>query len=341
MDLIYMNGNMSDVGVLQDYEFDLAFGADENSFECKIPSDMHCCEAGYFLYIEGTEYGGIIDSLEVITETAEVIYYGRTWHGILQSKIIAPLQANEPSFPGITFKTTDSGGNSMIDRYLIISGDLNTCLRFLLHRASLDSLFAAPAYMANIPITNFQFDRYINGYNGIIKLLSSVGKKLHISYIDEKVLIEAVNRYDYASDGEFDSSLVQMQLKKRVNSVNHLVCLGSGELENRTVINLYADTHGNISTVQTQFGLEEYADKYDFPNVESPEELMTQGIEHLKKLWEEDSLVIKLDDNSDFFGIGDTVGAKDSVTGISASAVIQKIIVQIINNQISISYEVG
>ena len=83
MDLIYMNQDMVDIGVLQDFEMDLAFGANENNFECRVPSSMHCCEAGYYLYIEGTEYGGTVDTLEVVRETQEVIYYGRTWHGIL------------------------------------------------------------------------------------------------------------------------------------------------------------------------------------------------------------------------------------------------------------------
>ena len=32
MDLIYANNQMEDIGVLLDYEFDLAFGSDENDF---------------------------------------------------------------------------------------------------------------------------------------------------------------------------------------------------------------------------------------------------------------------------------------------------------------------
>ena len=46
MDLIYTNSNGVDQGVLQDYEIDLAFGADENNLECRVQSGNHCCEAG-------------------------------------------------------------------------------------------------------------------------------------------------------------------------------------------------------------------------------------------------------------------------------------------------------
>ena len=86
MDLIYTNSAREDIGVLLDYELDLAFGADENNFECRIASASHCCEAGSLLYMEGTEYGGIVDSIQSDTEAQEITYIGRTWHGILNSK---------------------------------------------------------------------------------------------------------------------------------------------------------------------------------------------------------------------------------------------------------------
>ena len=36
MDLIYTDAARHDIGILSGYSFDLAFGADENDFECKI-----------------------------------------------------------------------------------------------------------------------------------------------------------------------------------------------------------------------------------------------------------------------------------------------------------------
>ena len=128
---------------------------------------------------------------------------------------------------------------------------------------------------------------------------------------------------------------------KNFRTVNHLVCLGSGELEDRTVVHLYADENGNISQEQTQFDLMEYAAVYDYSAVESEEELVKQGTEHLKSLWNTDEMVIKLDDTSDKYHVGDIVGATDSATGLSGSAKISKKIVTIQDGLISISYEVG
>lgn len=341
MDLIYMNSQMVDQGILQDFEMDLAFGANENNFECRIPSNMHCCNAGDYLYIEGTEYGGTVDSIEVVSATGEVIYYGRTWHGILGSKVIMPLKSGEASTADVTIKDVDSKGASYVDRYLVISGEANKCIQFLVDRLGLSSLFTAFGGASGVSIKNFQFDRFTDGYSGIVKMLNSAGMRLAVDYQDEKVTLSAKPQYNYASDEEFDPELVNMQLKKNVKRVNHLVCLGSGEMENRMVIHLYVDANGNISQTQTLFGMDELTGVYDYSAIESEEELLNQGVEHLKSLWVPDEMVIKLDDSSDFYHVGDKVGATDSVTGLSAIATINKKIVTIKDGLISISYEVG
>lgn len=315
-----MNSDMVDIGVLQDFEMDLAFGANENNFECRVPNSMHCCGAGYYLYIEGTEYGGTVDSIEVDSESKEIAYCGRTWHGILASKIIVP----------------DSGS-----AYLSVSGDAHSILSTMISRFGLSNLFAVVGSSSGVNISNYQFDRFTDGYTGIVKMLNSVGLRLQIEYMDGKVVLSTAKQYNYATDEEFDPDLINMQLIKKIRTVNHLVCLGSGELENRTVIHLYADENGNVSQTQTQFGLDEYAAVYDYSSVESAEELLKQGTEQLKSLWQPDEMVIKLDDSSDSYNIGDIVGATDSVTGISATAMIRKKIVTIQDGLISISYEVG
>ena len=99
MDLIYTDERRQDVGVLKDYTFDLAFGSDENDFELTLDAKNHCCTPDCLLYIENTEYGGIVDGLGVVTNDNNLSYKGRTWHGVLASKIIAPRtvsgEANE------------------------------------------------------------------------------------------------------------------------------------------------------------------------------------------------------------------------------------------------------
>ena len=315
-----MNTFKEDVGVILDYELDLAFGKDENNFELCIQSEAHCCEAGYYLYIEGTEYGGIIDGIKSDTESKEVTYLGRTWQGLLNSKIIQP----------------DAGM-----AYLIVSGEANSVISSLLSRLSLGGLFEASTDNSGLTIGAYKMNRYIAGYDGIIKMLKTVNATLRFTFQNGKVILSAVPKYDYTQDEEFNSDQVSFRVKKDYKSVNHLICLGSGELENRTVIHLYADKNGNISNVQTEFGVDEYADVYDYSSVESVEELESSGKEKLKELWAQDELSIDFDDTSDAYGLGDIVGAYDNVTKISVAAEIIKKIVTIKNGQITISYEVG
>lgn len=340
MDLIFTDANRIDQGVLLDYELDLAFGADENNFECRIQAGSHCCEAGSLLYVEGTEYGGIVDSIESDTENDEVVYRGRTWHGIIGSRIILPLLASDASTSSVTVKTTDSNG-SLVSKYLVISGDANACLAFILSRIGLSALFSASEAAAGVNISQYQFNRYTDAYTGIVKMLDSAGLKLHVTFQDGAVVLSAEAKHDYTQDEEFNSDLVQFQVVKRYKTVNHLICLGSGELANRTVIHLYADESGNISQAQTQAGLDEYVDVLDYSNAESEEELIQSGKERLKSLWSTDELSIDFDATEDIYDVGDIVGAMDYVTGITVSAAITKKIVTIQNGQTTISYKVG
>ena len=320
MDLIYMNNAKEDLGVLHDYKLDLAYGEDENDFELQIPASAHCCGAGFYLYIEGTEYGGIVDDIGSNTDTAEVTYAGRTWHGFLNSKIIEP----------------DAG-----EGYLVLSGEANAILAALITRLGLGDLFAASEEDSGVTISRYKMNRYIPAYDGIRKMLKTENGKLRFTFADGKVVLSAHPRGDYTHDGDLDSDLVDIKVKRHYHPVNHLVCLGRGELADREVIHLYVDADGKISKTQTFFGMEERADVYDYPNVESLEELESGGITRLKELTLANEVDVALDEDSVQYEVQDLIGATDNITGLSATAEITKKIVTIENGRITISYKVG
>ena len=299
MDLIYTNAAKEDQGVLLNYELDLAFGADENNFECSIATSSHCCEGGSLLYIEGTEYGGIVDIIESKADSKDVIYSGRTWHGILNSKVLEP----------------DSG-----EDYLILTGEANSVLGVLIDRMALSDMFKASSENSGLTINGYKMNRYISGYDGIRKMLSSVGARLMFTVKNGEIVLAAVLKHDYSQDDEFDSDLVDFQIRKKYKAVNHLVCLGSGELADRMVVHLFVDSEGNISQTQTQFGLEEYTEVYDYSNTESQEELIKGGKDKLKELWEPAEVSVDFDAYKDNYAVGDIIGAFDNITGISVSA---------------------
>lgn len=320
MDLIYMNANREDVGVLMDYELDLAFGADENNFECRTQAKSHCCEAGYYLYSEGTEYGGIVDNIESDTAAGDVVYSGRTWHGILNSKVIEP----------------DADKS-----HLILSGEANSVLGSLISRLNLSSLFTASVEDSGITINGYKMSRYIPGYDGIAKMLAAIGAKLRVTFRGGMVVLSAVARHDYSRDEEFDSDQLEMRIKRYHKPVNHLICLGGGEMTDRLVVHLYADEDGNISRTQMQTGLDEVSTTYDCSAITDEAELVAEGTDKLRDLLASDEVSVDFDADSDAYDVGDIVGAYDNITGLYISTEIKKKIVTIKNGKVTISLTPG
>lgn len=317
MDLICANSSMEDIGVVKDYKWDLAYGSDENNFECEIALLKAEYEAGWFLYIEGTEYGGIIDDIAVDTAAESVTYKGRTWHGILESKVLAP----------------DSGND-----YLTVSGEAHAVLRTLIARMGLTNLFSVSEEDSGIKFS-YKFDRYVKGYTGIRKMLRNEKAKLMMQYNGKKVILSAVPAVNYAKDESFDSDQIAFKINQSYHPVNHIICLGHGELKDRMVVHIYADADGNISGTKTYTGLQEIEDTYDYANAESEEELTKGGIEKMQEAWGSSSVDFDFDAKDEIYDIGDIVGATERTTGTSVAAYISKKIVTITKGTATVDYE--
>lgn len=320
MDLIYTNAKHEDVGVLSDYTFDLAFGSGENDFELTLDVNHHCCDSNCLVYIENTEYGGIVDEVNVLAKDAKLSYRGRTWHGILASKVIVPT----------------SGA-----AYYTVSGEANSVLRNLVKTLGLTDLFTVSEGNSGLRVNNYSFARYTDAYSGITEMLASISAKLKVTFSNGKVVLSALPLVDYSRDEQFDSDQVELEVEKTYNPVNHLVCLGRGELENRQVIHLYADANGNVSEKQTFFGLKEIMDVYDYPNTESLDELKKNGVKKLKEYATKDRVQMNFTAEDDTYDVGDIVGAKEITTGVFAAEKITKKIVTIKQGVVNVNYKVG
>lgn len=319
MDLIYMNESKKDIDVLKDYTLDLAYGSDENDFECKVNINNNVCKTGYYLYFEGEEYGGVIDSVGVDTDETTVTYSGRTWHGILESKVLQPDEGED---------------------YLIVSGEANEVLKLLIDRMGLSELFKVSTLNSNIQISSYQMNRYIKGYTGIMKMLKAYNAKLNIVFNRGFVELSASPLADYSQDEQFDTDQISFTIKRNSKHINHVICLGRGDLKDRRVIHIYCDLLGNISGTQTLTGLDEMCEIYDNSNAESDEDLIQGGIDKITESFASDSVDFSLDSNDQYiFDVNDKVGAREQITGTYVVASVSKKIVNISNNSTSISYD--
>lgn len=320
MDLIYTNAQRVDLGVLQGYTLDLSFGANngENDFELTLGKTEPALEDGSFIYIEGTEYGGIVGGMKS-TSTEDIrTNIGRTWHGVLNSKVIEP----------------DPGAD-----YLIISGDANECLDRMVSRLGLSALFTAETELSGISVKSYKFTRYVKGYDGLAAMLASAGAKLKMVWESASVKLYAERITDY-TDVPVDSDDAILKVERYGNKVNHLICLGSGELAQRQVVHLYVDQFGRIGSTQYYTGLSEITDVYDFSNAQDVEELRAGGVSRMNELRNNDKVEVLAEDGvSVEYDVGDIIGGTDTYSGNTAKATITQKIIRINNGAVSIDYK--
>ena len=320
--LIYTNANRIDQGVLSNATLDLEYGRDEsdqtNTFEVSIDRNSKIrLEDKALVYIEGTEYGGKITGIGTNTGEDVITYKGMTWHGLLNAHVLGP----------------DSGQD-----YLVLNGEAHTVIRSLIERMNLQDIFTAPMTSSGINI-NYQV-RYEYGYFTILAMLTASSAKLKMTYDNGMVVLSAEAIEDYSETNELDTTQIELEIDKDYLPVNHLVCLGEGELKNRIVLHFYADANGNVSTTQSLFGADENTLIYDYTNADS-NELSEKGQEKLKELQNCDTVKVDIPEGR-VLDIGDLVGAIDPITGIYvATEVTYKTVTISSNGLVSIAYKVG
>lgn len=320
--LIYTDANRIDQGVLSNATLDLEYGGDEsdqaNTFEVSIDRNSKIrLEDRALVYIEGTEYGGKITGIGTNTGEDVITYKGMTWHGLLNAHVLGP----------------DSGKD-----YLVLSGEAHTVIRSLIERMNLQDIFTAPMTSSGINI-NYQV-RYEYGYFAILAMLTASSAKLKMTYDNGMVVLSAEAIEDYSETNELDTTQIELEIDKDYLPVNHLVCLGEGELKNRIVLHFYADANGNVSTTQSLFGADENTLIYDYTNADS-NELSEKGQEKLKELQNCDTVKVDIPEGR-VLDIGDLVGAIDPITGIYvATEVTYKTVTISSNGLVSIAYKVG
>ncbi len=315
MVLVVHDPAVGDIREIEEFELDLAFGSDENTLQLEARAAEAPAE-GQLVFIDGTEYGGVVDEVtyDAGRETSgTVLCKGRTWHGILAGKRLLP----------------DSGSS-----YLSVSGKAGTVLASLIGRMGLSGLFSAASDDSSISYT---FERFADGYSGLKALAEANGRKVSMRRIGGKVELSLPPVVNYAD--KVDSDLLDFTLTTVHRCVNHLVCAGTGELENRAVVHFYADAAGNVSHTQSLFGVDEICALYDYSNADEAK-LEEEGKKKLQGYQTKGSVEVDAHDDIDV-DVGDIISARDNAHGKIVSATVVKKIVQVSHGVATYKYEVG
>lgn len=287
--MIVLDSYLHELGEIET-DIDIEYGTSEdstNDFEV-TDAQMQNVAAGGF-YIPGTEIGGLFDYVKINSDSDFRVYKGFTWRGLLKNSIIMP----------------DAG-----EDYKIVSGDANVVISNMLS-GLFGGIFSVSAEDSGLTLSNYQFPLYINLLDGIEGMLEKNDYRLKItaqkvqSHRPIQILLEAVPAVQVSGTYNEDNGIAMSYVIDNMG-INHLICGGSGELQNRMIRHLYIDDNGNISSTQYYFGLDERTAFYDYPNAESEDDLLEYGMQQLKELASSKSLTMQAPEQFDL-EIGDKV----------------------------------
>lgn len=311
MDLIVTDTNGTPSGSYASWTLDLAYGSGENDFDLQCPARL---KPGCRWWVDGTGWGGIVDDVKtsVTGGKGELTYHGRDWHGLLASKILEP----------------DKGKD-----YLTVSGTIGTLLRTVISRIGLQDIITVTEGASKN--ANWRFDRYCDAWSGLSKMLRASGLRLRITAAQNGVTVDAPPIT--AAGDLIDSDLIDFDATLASHPINHLICLGKGELKDRIVVHWYADQQGTLSHTQTIKGADERASVYELSNADDAE-LETKGKTKLQELRDTGSIDVDVTDGIDL-DVGDTVTGRDNTTGIRVTAEITKKIIKVKDGIPTVTYE--
>lgn len=309
MDLIYTNDSMSAVGYLDVVGFDESIGDSGNQIQVKLHSQQQTELAqGSLVYSPGTEYGGIIQDIQSKLETdgqRYVYYSGPSWSGRLAQKVIKPPSGQD---------------------HYTMNGEANECINELMAYLGLDDLFKAPDTDSGITL-NIELDRFADAFSALRKGLATSDARLSTVYDNAQkcVVIQAVQRETHGGYTS-DNSPISVTV---ATPVNHLVCAGTGEMQDRVVIDLYVQADGSIGETPYYTGLDMIDSLYENTTADATK-LREEGEDKLIELQNVNQVSISVDDGSeDLYPLDDVITGLDPVTGIQASSTIAKKVVSV------------
>lgn len=317
MDLILFDADFHEIGPAT-LEIDVEVGdsSASNDFELStVLSDF----SGF--YIPGTEVGGIVEYRASVSNKAVNALKGWTWRGLLSQWIILPPSGSD---------------------YRIVSGEANAVIRRLLAEC-LGGFFSVPEEDSGLTIGSYQFKLYTSMLDGLMDMLSEYDYRLDI-YAKKT---EAGGRVQVCCralpakklEGEYNNDLgLTLTFTNDQMGINHLICMGKGELQNRQKLDLYIGKNGKVTTTQYYTGLAERQAYYDYSSAESLAELRKSGNEKLKKL--AGSKKLRIDAESVDLNVGDIVVGRYRETGLVVEAPISKKIYRISDGRMTIEYGV-
>lgn len=320
--MILLDEQLHELGEIES-DLDVEVGTSEESTnDFEFFSNRLFSEDTAGFYVPGTEIGGMIEYTKEKTDEDVATLRGYTWRGLLSQA--GPIMA-------------PSGQD-----YMIVSGEANAVIASLLSGV-LGDFFTISTEDSGCMITSYQFPLYINYLDGIEGMLETYGYRLKIT-ADKvasnqriQVKLEAVEAQLVSGTFNSDNG-IPMTFEIDNMGINHLVCGGAGELQQRMIIDLYIDNNGAVSQTPYYTGYKERIAFFDYPNAESSDDLIAEGTKELLSLASSKKLTLEAPEDYEL-EVGDLIQGVFPDGTIIQSPIVQKVY-KISNGIVSEEYKI-
>lgn len=277
---------------------------------------------GCHVYDPASGACGRMTGHQASTGSPMVTVLGDSWTGMLAQHVIGP----------------DPGQD-----YLTLSGDVADVVSQIVSRAGLSAAMRVTGRVGTAVSHTFtgsrddsQRDagRYMGAWAATWQVLLDHGCAIDTSW-DGGIVLRVRAAGDWTGEEAVHVGLATVTTK-RTPDVNHLVCLGSGELHDRYRVDVYADAQGRCGTDQTLFGMDERAEVYEYSG---SEDLTTDGLRKLRGMQGKGSEVTVRVSEGVTLGIGDVVGGPDPMTGDVVRATVGECIARVSGDRLRIEYK--
>lgn len=317
MEFFILDKTGKELGFLPDSaQIDMELGSDNGDMELTIQQGF--IQPGYFVIAYGGEYGAVMEECTETTGSNFEVWRGNTFRKLLEQIVICPDEGQD---------------------YKVVMGDANRIISGLL-KNQMGNFFKVESHLSGIYVKKWQFARYCTFLEGVDAMLSSVGARLEVKITDPfRVVVSAVPVVNYSDSVEFSEdwhAIVELTTSRR--GINHLICLGKGELKDRTVLHLYAWPDGSVKKEPYFKGFLERSEVYDSSNADEAE-LVTNGTKRLKERMSTDTVSVSVSDVE--LSIGDIVSGRSYKTGRLIQAPVESKVVKLNDSGFSIEYKLG
>ncbi len=330
MELIHAEAGFHEIGVVDFVRFDgvisLKADIENNDWEVQLLADdlaRYGIRLGDYLYFPGTEWGGSVEKIEHISKSGVIKISGVNWRGMLARRVILP-----------------PAGTSHLD---LRETEMNAAIGMLV--SGFGGLFEARVESSGL-LCGRKF-RYQTVLEGILDMLDGQGLRLEVTLDGDsgKVLLCARTVTDHSDEiefsGDYDLSYTSTLGEAQYN---HVIALGGGEQEERTVKHLYLLPDGSVTedagAPGVATGLQERQLTYNYPNSEDEDELVSGAKKRLLEYAAQNTIDFQFDSADVDLPLGDKVGLRDRITGMADVKTISRKLLTISSDGMALEYQV-